>query len=623
MTNAIAGIVYPDIFQVSDLIEPMLNPMKARTTGEKHFFTFKNFQLGCFGNGFASNSKKSIYLALDGWIENSEALQAELGIKAASQEEVLIECFCRFGISFLQKLNGEFAFVLLDQEENHLYLARDPIGKKPLYWYHDKSYFLFASELKGLLATGIVPQTPAPDSIASYLFFGYTPQDGTPIRHVNKLLPAHYLFLNNFHGKQINTYWSYSSYFEKRVNRHKTQIITDLNSLIENAVRARIPDEGPLGCIVSGGLASGTTAYYVDRIAKERDIKAFTASFGDESEEDTESAQLVTSSLHMQQTISEITPRFFLENYATIVWHLDEPLADVNVLATWKLATSASSFTKTTYSGMGSDELLAGHSRYTLAERTSNSKNWLKLLPGSIIHLINRISPKIALNILRVSRTNSWQFDYIRSGGIFDEATIRKAAPLLVDLFDPEIFLHKFYNISRIPSNVSSLLYFDFKTRLPDLYILQYERLMSVNGIKWQTPFLDKRIVEYSAGLPEPHTILESQAASYIKPLIENIFPETFLNRPKKTRKHFLSNWVDDPEIAEIFQLLRQGTLIETGIISGDWLNDQLSSTEQMKYSFEELFAILALEVWFRLFINRSISPSAPTMTLKQLLQEN
>lgn len=626
MANAFAGIVYPDVFQVTDLIEPMLSPLKHRASGSKHFFTFRNFQLGCYGDGFSSNAKKNIFLCLDGWIENSASLQKEINGENLSQEETLIECYKKFGIEFLQKLNGEFALVLFDQEKGHLYLARDPIGKKPLYWYHDKSYFLFASEIKALLASGIVPQTLAPDAISSYLFFGYSPQDITVIRDVNKLLPAHYLFLNNLHSKQILPYWSYSSYFQKRVHQHKSTIIKNINHLLEKSVSARIPPTGPLGCIVSGGLGSGTIAYYISRIADERDIKAFTVGFGEESEEDIESAELVSNSLHINQSIGEISPQFFIENYATIAWYLDEPIADPNVLATFKLAQNARLYTKTVYSGMGSDELLAGHSRYSLDELEMQPAS-KRLIPKSIIQkilpILKHLYPSGALDLLKKYRTNPRQFEYLRRSAIFNEEEILKASPNYAGFFDPETFLNKFFNLSRIHSDLSSFLYFDVKTRLPDLFIHQYERLMSAQGINWQTPFLDKTLVEYIAEIPAPEMIAEFQTASYLKPLIENVFPKTFINRPKKTRKNFLASWVDNKEFAHIFYLLRRGTLVETGLISEEWLEKQLSSPEQMKISFSQLFSVLALEVWFRLFINRSISPSPPSLPLDQLLRES
>lgn len=626
MAGAFAGIVYPDVFQVTDLIEPMLSPLKHRSYGKKHFFNYKNFQFGCYGTGFSTNQKKNTLLYLDGEILNVDELKKALpaNLHDKTVEELLIECYQLFGIDFLKMLDGEFALMLLDQEKNYLYLARDRIGKKPLYWYHDKTYFLFASELKSLLASGIVPKTADKEAIGSYLFFGYSPQDLTPVKDVNKLLPAYYLFLNNFHGKQILPYWSYSSYFAKRIHEHKSKILTRLDELIRQSIDSRLPKEGAISCIISGGLGSGTIAYYVSRLAQGRPIHAFTTGFGEESEEDIESAELVAHRLHISQSISEISPQYFIDNFAKIAWHLDEPLGDPNVIATWKLAESVRPFSKSAFSGMGSDELLAAHSRYTLAERAL-SRNLFQLPPAIqkiCLPLLNRLSPNLAFHFLKMIRKNHWQFEYLNESALFDSETIKKASPISAG-FDPDTFLHKFYNLPLIRSNVSSLLYFDVKTRLPDLYILQYERLMSVNGISWQTPFLDTQLVEFAAGLPEPETILESEAGSYLKPLIKDLFPPTFVNRPKKTRKHFLSSWADVPEIARLFHLLKRGTVIETGLISRNWLDDCLLSREAMKENFSQLFAILSLEVWFRLFFNRAITPAAPAIPLDHLLEEN
>lgn len=613
MPNAFAGIVYPDVFQVSDLIDSMLSPLQYRASGNKHFFTFKNFQIGSFGKGFTTNKDQTIYLALDGWVENL-------------QEEDLIRCYLEEGISFLEKVSGEFALALLDKEKNHLYLARDPIGKKPLYWYHDKSYFLFSSELKGLLATGIVPQAQSPDAIAAYLYFGYTPQDLTLVRDVNKLLPAHYLFLNNFHSKQIKSYWSYSSYFEKRMHQHQNTILSTLNELLIKSTAARLPEKGAPGCIISGGLASGAIAHYVKSTSQNHNLKAFTASFEGESKADIDAARLVAENLHLPHIISNVTPDFFLKHYPKIAWHLDEPLADLNVLATWLLAETASQYTDTAFSGMGSDELFAGHTRYASFEKNFKKDSFLKQHPlfySILIRSINWISPKKAIELIKKQRGKHLQFNYLNENVIFTEAALQEASPKYAAFFDPEIFLNKFYNIFKIHSNVSRLLYFDAKTRLPDLFIQQYERLMSVHKIQWQTPFLDRHLIEYAASLPEPENLDEKHAAFYLKPLIKGIFPPQFIERPKTNRKLFLSSWVDYDPIANIFYLLKKGTLIETGIISKTWLNQQLASREQMKTHFRELFAILALEVWFRLFINRQVNATIPNLTLEQLLEEN
>lgn len=633
MSCAFAGIVYPEILHVDDVIELMIAPLQHRSVGEKFVLTHKNIQIGCSGCQLTNNPKRTIYCTIDGRIENIGAIRLELEglghtIENKNDLEVLITAYEQWDIQFLNKLNGEFSIVLFDMNTNRVILARDPVGKKPLYWYYDKHYFLFATEIKSLLSSGIVPQTIAPDALSSFLYFGYFPQDLTPIKNVNKLLPAHFLEFSPSYGIQINPYWSYSSYFSNRIHLHKSEITAKLYETLDLAVQNRIPAKGPLGCFLSGGIGSATIAYFLSKLAKDHPLKAFTAGFRGQNEEDLFAARLASESLQIPDQLSYIQSPTFLEEYPKIIWYLDEPLADPNVIATWVLAKQAASFTKTVYSGMGSDELLAGHSRYTLAERDTALVNRVMMIPKPILRyllipILKQVNPNLAYHIVKMYRTNPWQFEFLRHNALFEEPVLKEAAPKLAGLFDPETFLHKFHNLSRIQTNVSAFTYFDVKTRLPDCFILQYERLTRAFGLDWQTPFLDRNMLEFAASLPEPESLLETETASYLKPLVQDIFPSEFINRPKKTRKNFLSNWVENPEIFEIMQLLQHGTLIETGFISEAWLREQVQNQEQMRRSFQYLFAILSLEVWFRLFINRTVTATPPTKSLREILLES
>lgn len=628
--TAFAGIVYPDVLQVNDVTDLMLNTLTHRASTKRQIVSYKNIQMGCLGDGWATNGKRDLHLAFDGWVENRMELieafkEAGFPIEDTSDTQLVLKAYELFGKAFLERLNGEFSLALLDQKESSLLLARDRIGKKPLYWYQDKKYFLFASELKSLLSSGLVSQTPCREAIATYLFFGYSPQDLTPVKDVNKLLPSHSLQLTPNQGVQISSYWSYSSYFEKRVNVHKSKILTTVHQLLEESIIKRMPAGGPIGSFVSGGLGSATVAYYLTRYGQGHPLKAFTSTFQGYNEDDAHAADSVCKSLSLSHESSRITPEIFLRQLPKIVWYLDEPIADPNIMATWELAHLSSGYSKSVFSGMGSDELLALHSRYTMAERNSAYVSRLMLLPRPVIQkilvpLLRFFYPDAAYNILRTLRTNPWQFEYLRHNALFNENLLQQAAPKLVHAFDPDTFLHKFHNISRIHSNVSSFLYFDVKTRLPDNFMLQYERLTRAFNLDWQTPFLDRKLVEFSAELPEPESLLEGETASYLKPLILDVFSPEFIQRPKKTRRHFLAGWMQQPEVKEVFKLLMRGTLVETGLISESWLQTQLQDPNEMEASFSQLFSILVLEVWFRLFLNRSPGTRPPELNLKEVL---
>lgn len=507
-----------------------------------------------------------------------------------------------------------------------LLLARDRIGKKPLYWFQSKNYFIFASELKGILATGAVPQTPALDSLAAYLYFGYTPQDMSPIKDVNKLLPGYFLQLNRDGSKNIQSYWSYSSYFRKKQPSNSADAIIQFEELMHQSIQECIPEDRPFGCFIGGGLGSACIANSLRKILPANQIKAFTVEFQGQNSDDTYAAKEIAAALRLKHQCEMITPKNFLDDFVKMAWHLDEPIGNPTVIATWRLAKAAQPM-GTLFSGMGSDELLAGHSRYTIEEKSNDPLTTLLLasmpyIQRYLLPILKIVHKPAAFAILQKSRTNPEQVSYLIQNALFADTIRSAAAPNIAHLFDPYIFLHKFHNLPNIPSLVSSYLYLDVKTRLPDHYILQYERIMSAHSIEWRAPFLTEPLVEFLAGLPEPDMLEGSKTFSILKSLMKNSFSSEVLNRPKKTRKNFLQPWAEYTELSHLFKLLQHGALVESGLISGKWLSAQLATPATRRASFRYLWSLLSLEVWYQLFINRPILSHPPEITIRQLLTD-
>jgi len=630
--SAIAGVFYPDTLQMNNLIDPMLTMLNHRCDGTSDRFTHKNVEVGVCGQKLAFNEKKTIIAGLDGSFDNAEELFQTLkqhGFRSDSDNHtaLLIQAYILWGSAAVSHLDGDFAFFILDTQEKKILLARDRIGKKPLYWYHDHNQFIFGTELKAILATGAIPRTPALDAFASYLYFGYIPQDMTPIHSVNKLLPAYYLEFKFDQNKSIKPYWSYSSFFEKRLPVKKIDVMEHLNTLLEKSVKRNVGLENSVGCFISGGLGSASIAHYLNGITDHK-VTGFTVGFKDQNNEDVIAANLVTKTLAIPHEVENLTESNLLDNLVDIVWHLDEPLADPNITATWKLAEMAAKKTSIVFSGMGSDELLAGHSRYTIQEEPQTRLNILKqrLMPvisQVLIPMLKTVYKPGAFALLKRIRTNPWQFDYLRHGAIFCEKTLSEAAPFLSRLFDPMVFLHKFNHLTRIKSNVGSYMYFDVKTRLPDNYMLQYGNLTAAHQLHWKTPYLDRQIIEYLASLAGPNALQEKETALFLKGILRNIYPECIVNRSKTTRKDFLNSWSDQPQLQEVFKLLPRGQLVETGIISGRWLTKQVNHIGKTPESFRHLWSILVLEIWYRLFISRPISlESSQKINVVALLRE-
>lgn len=631
--KGIAGIVYPDVFQVNRKISPMLSCLQTSSEESYGSHVHKNIEIGSCSTPMFCNEKKDIYVALYGFLDNPDEIRDELkrrGVRFAGKTdgEVIVSAFEHWGKDFLNRIEGSFALAILDQRDDRLILARDSTGKKPLYWYQDDHRFLFSSQLKSLLITGFVPQTPDPSSIAAYFYFGYCPQDITPLKGVSKLLPGYYLELKKDKSLTIEHFWSYSSFFERRYVAAPETIVSELDTLLKRSVEKHLTPGETIGCFLSGGVGSASVAYYLQKLHNKNLVKAYSVGFQEENERDIEIASDVAEALDISQRRLLLTPKNFLNDFVRIAWELDEPLADLNTIATWNLAKLASEQTRIVYSGMGSDELFAGHNRYTISERGNSIKAHLsRLIFPFLAHwfapVLNLMYKPAAYSLLKHARADSWHVDYMKHNALFSESMMSYAAPKLVNLFDPELFLNKFYHLSRIKTSTSAFLYFDVKTRMADLYIAQYEKLTAAFNLQWYSPFLNRKVVEFAAGLPEPEDLTEIQSGQYLKRILKNLLPDSVLERPKKSRPQFLQSWLHKSELPQLFQQLEHGLLVEEGYISREWVRQHTSGLKEMSHSFRQLWALLTLEVWFRIFINNPISEIPPEMSINELLSND
>ncbi len=620
--GALGGVVYPDIFQVTDLLAPMMRVMRRRCSLTPETHSWQHLQVGVAGHCIGSNDKQNLHMFLDGTIHNAEALHKDLKRRGhqfsdAKQANLLVHAYQAYGLDFVQHIDGDFAIAIVDESRNQLILIRDRLGRKPLYWYEDANHFLFASELPALLATGAVPQTAAIDALSAYLSLGYMPQDMAAIEGVNKLLPGHYLVLSPNQHKNIRQYWSYSDCFTRPCKDATDDIPQHLDTLLDHAVKARMPAAASSGCFVSGGLGSAAIAAH---IARQHSVQGYTAGFTPDNDSDIAASKMIADKLQIQQHIDLIGPESALDDLVKAIWHLGEPIADPTVLATYRLCRLAAENTQTVFSGMGCDELLGGHQRYAVPEEKDPAKSWLQgfLQPIErklLVPLLNRMHRGIALQLVRNLGMNPWQARYLQANSLFNRKALASAAPALAPLFDAKIFLQRFHQLGKIQSTLSSFLYFDVKTRLPDCYLLQYDRFTTGFGLQWETPFLTKDIVEYLATIRAGHPLPKTFQNILRPEWINDILP-----KPKELRPHFLASWADHPKVYESFNLLLQGTCVDTGLISETWLREQLKDPHARRMAFLQLWAVLVLEVWLRLFVTKPIRMNVPDITLKALL---
>lgn len=634
----IAGVIFPDVFQEDNSLGHIMDCLKHR--GDKYKVqVFKNFHLAhSCGN---INRYKNIVIGLDGILYNKKkligALEEHFYISPhASDEELIAKAYLYWGNECLKKLEGDFAFFLLDEKKEKLLLARDCMGKKPLYWYANPRYFIFASELKGLLGSRIIPQTADLDAFASYLYFGFIPQDLSPIQGVSKLLPGYFLQLNANRNFSIQPYWSYAIQYQNPLIENPSLLTHTIDSILKKSVAERASGIDSVGCAISGELGSASVAYYLNSLNPSTKLHAFTVGFQHDSYQNLQAAHEVVKALNLPYTKEVITPRTFFDDFIKMIWYLDEPLADLNIISTWKLAALAQS-KKVLFSGMGCDEILAGHGQYRDAEKKSPFsfnevvKNVLPFLKSHIVPLIYRLSKGHAYGLLKHSQGGIELSHYLNQNALFPENIFTKAAPGPAKFFDPCSFLHRFSNAPWVQSQSSSFRYFDLRMRLADSYIMQYERLTAAHGLDWRTPYLSMDLIQYLAEVVESNQLASPEPFFILKNILQDAFPpsiiqtliQTTMQRPKVMRRDFLKSWIESTGLLKIFQKLPKGILVEQRFISESWLRKQVSSADQCKASFPYLWGILILEIWCRLYINKPIRENPPEIGLLDFLEES
>lgn len=630
--SGIAGIVFPDTFQISPIVPKMLETLKHRSAGIQDVVQVKNIQLGLCSEKFVSNERRSLIAGVDGNITNYKQVATYLKKKGAefrqeSFSELVLLGYEILGTEIFKRIDGDFAICIYDEVEDKLLLCRDRIGKKPLYWYQDQHHFIFATELKSLLASGLVPQSLAEDALSAYFTFGFIPQDMTPIKEVSKLLPAHYITLHSNLTKSIQSYWSYSSYFGES-NLSDEMIVEKLDHLLSESVSSSLPDKTePVASLLSGGLGSASVAYYLKKEGAGRALSAATSGFAGVHPEDLEAAKEVAATLDIPQSEKLITQDTLFDSLVPIIWHLDEPIADPNIVATYQLAKLTKQSANHAFSGMGSDEMLGGHERYLIKEKSTNLKEKLNrllrpFLQNVAIPILKKMHMPWAYELIKHAKTNPWQFEFVLQNALFDKKQLYQLSPKLADRFDPEVFLHKFPTLFNFPSDFASYMYFDVKTRLPDNFMLQYERLTAANGLTWHTPYLDREILEFLASIMGGKNLKKNETAPFLKELLKDTFSNEFLQRPKVARPDFLLSWLDNPKIMEVFQLLEKGVLVDNGIISKQCLTEGLGGAKKCQEKFKCLWSLLVFEIWYRLFITKSITDTPPNISVKELLSQ-
>ena len=605
-----------------EIIKNMTNSLARRGPNDESFYNFANLYFGfrrlsiidlTTGRQPMSNEDDTVWLIFNGEIYNFLELRTGLEkkghkFKSKTDTEVIIHLYEEKGEACFDELNGMFALAIWDQKAKKLIVAKDRLGKKPLYYSVINNTFIFASELKAILEHPLIKKEIDYDSLNKYLIYEYVPTPKTIIKNVSKLEPGHFLIWQN---NQLTNkeYWDIAF---QRVNidvNNQALVLKEFDNLLNDSIKRRLVADVPLGVFLSGGLDSSTITYYAAKNLSQQ-VKTFSIGFSDKSFDETAYADQVAKFLGTDHYHLNCSPSDLLKAMSEVAKINDEPLADASIFPTHLLSQFTRTSVTVALGGDGGDELLAGYPTFQALKLSK----LIRLLPLSVIKILQVIT-----NQLPVSYNNfSWDFKLKRllSGyeywpeiqnqiwlGSFkkeeNQSLLSPAISLQVNLEESFIELESLLSKVKSEQLENRLTYLYLKQYLLDDILVKADRASMYNSLEVRAPFLDYRLVDFINSLPFDLKLKGFTTKYILKELMKGKLPDNIINRPKKGFGVPVAKWLNDELKDFTNDLLAGSRLKNQGIFNPDYVNKILVEHRHKKADHrKKIWTLLMFQIW-------------------------
>jgi asparagine synthase (glutamine-hydrolysing) len=530
------------------IVRRMCALLQHRGPDEEGVVSFDNVSLGhcrlsiidlADGQQPMSNPQKSIWIVFNGEIYNYRELRAELEregfcFRTRSDTEVILHGYAAWGLEILGRLNGMFAFAIYDRERERLFAARDRLGKKPLYYHQGANRFLFASELKGILADPAVPRDIDLEAVDKYFSYTQIPAPLTAFASVKKLRPGHYL-LRERGELSIVQYWDVRYELPERPLREE-EYVEELDSLLRESVRKRMISDVPLGAFLSGGIDSSTVVALMSALSPEP-VKTFSIGFRERRYSELDDAKTVANALgtgHHEQIVAPDAVDLLPE----IVWQTSEPFADSSAIPTYCVSRFAREKVTVALSGDGGDELFAGYTRYLERDRYAAYKKIPRVLREKMLLPFAERLPIHAPGKYFLQEMGRLELKE-RQPVVEIYPNVKRGlyAPYLSDALDkldpPESSLAYWQN-RPAGQRLSDMQYLDTKVYLPEDIMTKVDRMSMANSLETRAPLLDYRVVEFAASIPPHLHTLDGKGKYLLRKVAGRYLPPQILEKKKQ-----------------------------------------------------------------------------------------
>ena len=545
-------------------------------------------------------------IIFNGEIYNHQEIRTQLGLtgKTSSDTETLLLLYKKFGVNFLQYLEGMFAFAIYDKQEKKLFIARDRAGKKPLYYYFDGEKFVFASELNCL--KGLLPLQMEPQHFYHYLRLGSFYGSLTPYKNVTELKAGHFIMVNCA-TLDITTksWWNINKFYEQTHTDSFEESMEKVDTFLNAAVKRRVlSSDLEVGSFLSGGIDSGLVTAIASKYND--NIKTFTVSFDGEYDE-APLAKLVAEKYKTQHTEIKISFDHLKNDLEKILCNYGEPFFDSSAIPSYYVSAAAKEHLTVILNGDGADELFGGYRRYVpfakyyFFKSSSLIKGAAGLASGILPPSNNKKSKyNYIYRLLSLASKNSLEI-YLAAGVDIMESYEENIIDNSLDYM--QAMRNDFNEVGN--ANISGLrkiMNIDFNTTLFTDLLVKMDIANMANSLEGRSPFLCKDLMEYAPGMDDSFKIKGSSTKYLLRQLSKKYLPDQLINQPKRGFEIPLKNWIEQELKELVFDYVGASNAISRTFIKPIFLNGLLNNT--IKISAEKrakiLWTLLSMEIWYK-----------------------
>lgn len=569
-----------------------------------------------------ANEDGTIHVVFNGEIYNFAEIRADLEARGHtftghSDTEVIVHGYEEFGLDVVNKFRGMFAFALFDGPKRRLWLVRDRLGIKPLYYHWRNGKFVFASEIKSILAFPDAGREVHEQAVYDYLGFEFVPAPDTMFRHIQKLPAGHQLVLEGGGEPRVEAYWEVPSVAPDQRPSAPGEVVERIRYLIDEAVRYRLIADVPLAAFLSGGLDSSAIVAMMRRHIPGR-LRTFTIGYPDKTFSELDYAQRVAEQFetdHEVLMIEGMTP----ERIEKSLWHFDEPMTDLSSIPLMLICEQARQRVTVCLSGEGGDEVFAGYDRF----RASRINRLYRKIPGlirrgviepAVLGLADRPQKKGLVNMAKrfvqgavlpeEARHLRWQYF---SSSAQDQLLFR-------DDFLGAIRADPFYRLKevsrRYPATdvVNEEIFLDLRYEMPDSVLMKADRMSMACGLELRVPLLDHHLVEYMAAVHGNWKLKGFQTKHIFRKALEGMLPDDIVYRGKQGYSLPVKNLLRQDLRGYMEALLSESPIIKS-IARPEAIRKLVEEHVQLRHNHNHvLWGLLHVAIWHRRFFEQRSS---------------